>query len=128
VRFLLDTHLLIWAAESPEILSESARKILEDQRNSLVFSACSIWEIAIKYTQRRKDFLCDPREFRDELQAYGFQELSITSNHAIAVAALPLIHKDPFDRILVAQAAYEKITLLTSDALLARYPGPIMLV
>lgn len=128
VKLLLDTHLLLWAAGSPERLSAAALSLLEDPKNELLFSAASLWEITIKRGLGRTDFQVDARVLRRGLLDNGYQELPITSGHAVSVNSLPLIHKDPFDRILVAQATVEGIVLLTADALVAQYPGPVRLV
>jgi len=125
MKLLLDTHLLLWAAGSPSQLSESARALLEDPLNELLFSAASLWEIAIKRGLGRSDFQVDARVLRRGLLDNGYQELAITAEHAVSIDSLPSIHKDPFDRILVAQATVEGITLLTTDALVAKYPGPV---
>ncbi|MCX5875376.1 MAG: type II toxin-antitoxin system VapC family toxin [Deltaproteobacteria bacterium] len=125
MKLLLDTHLLLWAAGSPARLSETARLLLEDQQNELLFSAASLWEIVIKRGLGRSDFQVDARVLRRGLLDNGYEELTITSAHTVAIDSLPLIHKDPFDRILVAQATVEGIILLTADALVAQYPGPV---
>lgn len=125
MKLLLDTHVLLWAAGSPDQLPPAARALLEDPNNELVFSAASLWEIAIKRGLGRADFQVDARVLRRGLLDNGYLELSITSEHAVFIDSLPAIHKDPFDRILIAQATVEGITLITSDALIARYPGPI---
>lgn len=128
MKLLLDTHLLLWAAGQPERLSAQARALMEEVDNQPLFSAASLWEIAIKRGLGRADFCVDPRLLRRGLLDNGYQELPIDSRHAVAVNDLPPIHKDPFDRILVAQAVVEGILLLTSDALVARYAGPIRAV
>ena len=125
MKLLLDTHVLLWAAGSPAQLPPAARALLEDLNNELVFSAASLWEIAIKRGLGRADFQVDARVLRRGLLDNGYLELSITSEHAVFIDSLPAIHKDPFDRILIAQATVEGITLLTADALVAQYPGPI---
>lgn len=125
MKLLLDTQLLLWAAGQPERLSAAARRLLTDSDNELVFSAASLWEIAIKQTLGRRDLRVDPRVLRRGLLDNGYAELPITSQHAVSIDSLPALHKDPFDRILLAQALTEGITLLTSDAQLARYPGPV---
>jgi len=125
MKLLLDTHLLLWASGNPEKLSKEAHALLSDQDNELLFSAASIWEIVIKSGLARDDFKVDARVLRRGLFDNGYAELPINSEHTIGVSALPHIHKDPFDRILVAQANAEGITLLTSDALVAQYSGPI---
>ena len=128
MRLLLDTHLLLWAAGQPARLTTPARRLLSDARNQLVFSAASLWEISIKRGLGRDDFQVDPRVLRRSLIDNGYEELPISGEHAVAVDGLPPIHKDPFDRLLVAQSMTEGITLLTSDALVAQYPGPVRLV
>ena len=125
MKLLLDTHLLLWAAGQPERLSARAKRQLNDPENELLFSAASFWEIAIKATLGRDDFRVEPRVLRRALLDNGYVELPVTSEHAVSVDALPPLHKDPFDRILLAQALVEGITLLTADAQLARYRGPV---
>ncbi|HEV8240171.1 MAG TPA: type II toxin-antitoxin system VapC family toxin [Thermoanaerobaculia bacterium] len=125
MKLLLDTQLLLWAAGQPERLSRSARDLLEDEGNELLFSAASLWEIAIKKTLGRKDFQVEPRVLRRGLLDNGYVELPITSEHAVSIDTLPPLHKDPFDRLLLAQALSEGITLLTADDQLARYTGPV---
>jgi len=125
VKLLLDTQILLWAAGQPQRLSAAARKLLSDPRNELLFSAASLWEIAIKKTLGREDFRVEPRLLRRGLLDNGYLELPVTSQHAVNIDSLPPLHKDPFDRLLMAQALTEGITLLTGDAQLARYPGPV---
>ncbi|HEP8967242.1 TPA: type II toxin-antitoxin system VapC family toxin [Pseudomonas aeruginosa] len=125
MKLLLDTHLLLWAAGAPDRLSSDACALISEQQNELFFSAASLWEIAIKRGLGRDDFQVDARLLRRGLLDNGYSELPIGSEHAVAIDSLPPIHKDPFDRILVAQATVEGITLLTSDSLVAQYPGPI---
>ena len=122
---LLDTHLLLWVAGKPERLSEEARSMITEPRNTLWFSAASLWEITIKHGLGRRDFRVDPHVFRRALLDNGYTELPVTSQHAIATAHLPPLHKDPFDRVLVAQAESEGALLLTTDQVVARYPGPV---
>ena len=125
MRLLVDTHVILWASDFPQKLPPEAAKLLSDPANILFFSSAVIWEIAIKGTSGRKDFAFDPDNVRRDLLANGYLELPITSAHAAAVRNLPPIHKDPFDRILIAQAMLEGVTLLTNDRKVARYPGPI---
>ncbi|AOW48017.1 MULTISPECIES: type II toxin-antitoxin system VapC family toxin [Acetobacter] len=125
MRLLLDTHLLLWAAGEPDKLSARARTLMEDPGNDLVFSAASLWEITIKTGLGRADFQVDPHLLRRGLIENGYEELPITSQHALAVGQLPDVHRDPFDRILVAQATVEGVLLLTHDPLVKAYPGPI---
>lgn len=125
MKLLLDTHLLLWAAGAPDRLPAAARSSLQDPSNILLFSTASLWEIAIKRSLGRADFQVDARVLRRGLLDNGYEELPITSEHAVFIDSLPDIHNDPFDRILVAQTTVEGITLLTSDASVAQYPGPI---
>lgn len=128
MKLLLDTHLLLWAAGQPERLSKQARRLLSDPANELLFSAASLWEIAIKRNLGRADFKVEPRLLRRGLLDNGYRELAITSAHVLELDALPAHHKDPFDRILVAQALSEGITLLTVDPIVAKYTGSIQKV
>lgn len=128
MNLLPDTQLLLWAAESPTgPRVREAAAMMGDPANRLHFSAASIWEVAIKFAQGRADFKFEPRTLRRALIDSGYFELPITAEHGAAVASLPPIHKDPFDRMLIAQAMAEGITLLTTDPIVARYPGPIRL-
>jgi len=128
MKLLLDTHLLLWAAGQPERLSTEARSLIDNPNNELLFSAASLWEVAIKRRLGRVDFEVDARLLRRGLLDNGYRELPIISDHVVATESLPPIHKDPFDRVLVAQAAVEGITLLTIDSLMSQYPGPIRIV
>jgi PIN domain nuclease of toxin-antitoxin system len=128
VRVLLDTHLVLWTSVRPDLLPDVARLLLDDPDNELFFSVTNIWEVAIKRGLGRPDFQVDPAVLRRGLLENGYGELTITSDHAIAVGLLPHIHRDPFDRLLVAQATVEAITLLTTDPIVARYPGPVRAV
>jgi PIN domain nuclease of toxin-antitoxin system len=125
MKFLLDTHLLIWSGWTPRRISSSARSLINNPDNELIFSAASLWEIAIKQALEKNDFEIDARILRRNLLDNGYSELPVTGDHAVAIRSFPLIHKDPFDRILIAQATVEGITLLTADPIVARYPGPI---
>ena len=125
MRFLLDTHVLLWGAVEPERLPGSADALIEDPDSEILFSVVSLWEIAIKTARGRDDFRIDAGLFRRQLLDNAYAELAITGAHVVALAALPLLHKDPFDRMLVAQAMVEGVTLVTRDPALARYPGPI---
>ena len=125
MKLLLDTHLLLWAAGEPKRLPKNIRTLLEDRDNELLFSAASLWEVAIKSGLGRKDFRVEARLLRRGLLDNGYIELPIVSDHVVATESLPPIHKDPFDRVLVAQATVEGITLLTNDPVVAQYPGPI---
>jgi len=128
MKLLLDTHLLLWAAGAPSRLSRKARALIADEANELLFSAASLWEVVIKNTLGRDDFRVDARELRLALLDNGYKEVPVTSLHAVALADLPALHKDPFDRILLAQAMREDATLLTTDEMLSGYPGPVLRV
>jgi PIN domain nuclease of toxin-antitoxin system len=121
VRLLLDTHLLLWAAANSKRLPGEARALLEDSGNDAYYSAASIWEIAIKSSLRRTDFRIEIDALLAVLPKMGLTELPVGAAHAASVAKLPPIHRDPFDRLLIAQSIAEPLTLLTNDALLARY-------
>jgi PIN domain nuclease of toxin-antitoxin system len=125
VRLLLDTHLLLWTVGQDERLSARARRLIGDPENQPVFSTASLWEIAIKHALRRADFRYDPRVMRRALLENRYEELPVTGEHAVAVASLSPLHKDPFNRMLVAQSIVEGITLLTSDPRIAQYPAPV---
>jgi PIN domain nuclease of toxin-antitoxin system len=126
VRILLDTHILIWAAQGK--LSQEASGYILDEQNILLFSPASLWEVVIKKGLNRPDFQVDPTLLWQGLLDNGYEELSITSPQTLQVANLPPIHKDPFDRILVAQAREEGIPLLTADPAVAEYGGSIILI
>ena len=128
MKLLLDTHLLLWAAGETRRLSKQARALIDNPQNELFFSAASLWEVAIKRGLGRQDFKVDARLLRRGLLDNGYSELPIISDHVVAIESLPSIHNDPFDRILVAQATVEGITLLTIDSVVLRYPGPIRAV
>jgi PIN domain nuclease of toxin-antitoxin system len=128
MKLLLDTRLLLWAAGEPRRLSKQARTLIDNANNELLFSAASLWEVAIKRGLGREDFKVDPRLLRRGLLDNGYRELPIISDHVVAIDSLPPIHKDPFDRILVAQATVEGVTLLTIDSLVSQYPGPFRTV
>ena len=128
MKLLLDTHLLLWAAGEPRRLSKQARALIDNPENELFFSAASLWEVAIKRGLGREDFKVDARLLRRGLLDNGYSELPIISDHVVAIESLPLIHNDPFDRVLVAQATVEGITLLTIDSVVSQYPGPIRAV
>ena len=128
MRILLDTQVLLWVAGTPERLRPDTRALIEDPENELYFSAASLWEVAIKNALGRRDFAVDPRLLRRALLEHDHAELAITGAHAVAVDLLPPIHGDPFDRLLVAQAQIEAMTLFTADEIVGRYPGPIQVI
>jgi PIN domain nuclease of toxin-antitoxin system len=125
VRVLVDTHLLLWAVASSRRLPKGARSLILDTANEVFYSAASVWEVAIKSTLRRRDFKANPTVLVRALAQSGFSELPVTAAHAARVAGLPAIHRDPFDRLLVAQSLAEPMTLLTNDAVLVGY-GPLV--
>lgn len=125
MKLLLDTPLLLWTAGEPGRLSGTAQSLINDPANELFFSAASLWEIVTKSKLGRSDFRADARLLRRSLLDNGYNELPIASGHVVAIDSLPPIHKDPFDRVLVAQATVEGIILLTVDPLVMQYPGPI---
>lgn len=128
MRFLLDTHLLIWTAHDSPRLSAMARSLIGDSRNELFFSSASIWETAIKHQAEKPGFSFLPSALRRGLLDNGYTEVPINGDHAVCLTALPLLHKDPFDRILLAQAMVEGLTLMTNDAALVEYLGPVQAV
>ncbi|WP_395945040.1 type II toxin-antitoxin system VapC family toxin [Brevundimonas sp.] len=128
MNLLLDTHLLVWTATRPERLSARAREHLSDPGNSLFFSAVSIWEIGIKRRLERLDFQLDPERLRDQLLANAYREIDFTSRHGLAVQDLPLLHRDPFDRALIAQARHEGLMLMTADHDIGLYQDAILKV
>jgi PIN domain nuclease of toxin-antitoxin system len=128
VRLLLDTHILLWGAIEPERLPVSVSALIEDPGNEITFSVVTLWEVALKTARGRGDFRVHVGSLRRQLIDNGYAELAVSGAHAVALAILPPLHKDPFDRMLVAQAIVEGVTLLTGDPVVARYPGPIRLV
>lgn len=125
MRLLLDTQLLLWGAFRRNRLSAAARTLILDSENQLVFSVVSLWETAIKTALGREDFRVDARVLRRGLLDNGYEELDVTGEHAVAVAQLPPLHKDPFDRLLITQSIVEGLTLITADPMIARYPAPV---
>lgn len=127
MRLLLDTHLLVWAMGSPERLSPELTTMLENPAHTLVFSVASVWELVIKRALGRADVKVEPAVLRRALLDGGWQELAIEAHHALAVAHLPPLHRDPFDRLLLAQASTDGLLLITANPQLAAYPGPVRL-
>jgi len=128
MSLLLDTHVLLWVAGEPDRLPEQVLHLVEDPATEVLYSVASLWEVAIKSGLGRPDFSVDPRLLRRGLMENGYTELPVTGAHAVAVDLLPPIHRDPFDRMLVAQARIEGITLLTSDTTLGLYQGPVEVI
>lgn len=125
MKYLLDTHIALWALISPLRLSAATRSLLSAPSNDCFFSPVSLWEVVIKRGPRNPSFDVEANILHRQLLDNDYIELPVTSDHALAVGSLPPIHKDPFDRLLIAQATTEGITLLTRDADVLRYPGPI---
>lgn len=122
MRLLLDTHVVLWAATDSPRLTPRARALLESTENALVVSAATHWEISIKNSLARPDFNVDVEALRSGLQANGYVDLPVTAAHAAVLAGLPDLHRDPFDRMLVAQALSEGLTLVTADDRILDYP------
>ena len=119
---------MIWAADPLERLSPDARALNDDPANTSMFSVVSIWEVVIKNGRGRPDFAIDARRFRSGLLAAGYRELEVTADHVLAVGQLAPLHRDPFDRLLIAQAETEGALLLTADRALVGYAGPVRFV
>jgi PIN domain nuclease of toxin-antitoxin system len=121
VRILLDTHIILWAVTDSPKLPESARKMILDERNRIYFSSASIWEVAIKHAMAPEQMPVSSQDLLQYAGQSGYEELPVSAEHAVTVETLPPVHKDPFDRILVAQAVAEPMRLLTHDRLLSKY-------
>jgi PIN domain nuclease of toxin-antitoxin system len=128
MRLLLDTHILIWALGNPARLDTGVRSLIEDGANDVLFSAASIWEIAIKAQLRRIGFDLRPEDITEAARATGFDELPVRADAAALVMVLPMHHRDPFDRLLVAQAMIEPMRLYTADPQLPPYSELVTLV
>ena len=128
MRLLLDTHVLLWTIAESRRLSAAARALIGEPDNELTFSSVSLWELAIKAGRGRDDFRIDVSSLRRSLFDNDYVELPMTGAHVVALGSLPPLHRDPFDRMLVAQAIVEGLTLVTSDPAVGKYPGPIRLV
>jgi PIN domain nuclease of toxin-antitoxin system len=128
MKLLLDTHIILWAAGMPDKLSDSARKLLIEKDSTLFFSAASLWEIVIKRGIGRDDFRVDPHRLQKMLLQNGYVELPVTAEHVLRLDTLPLLHIDPFDRILIAQARSEAMLLLTVDSAVIQYGEAVLSV
>lgn len=128
MKILLDTQMVIWATFWPELLPTQARQLIADEDNEIYFSPASLWEVAIKSAQNRPDFQVDSKALRSQLLERDYHEIAITGLHTTAVSDLPMIHKDPFDRLLLAQSKEEGVNLVTSDEKLSNYPAPVILI
>lgn len=128
MTYLFDTHLLIWVINEPERIPEQIAIMMQEGSPGRHFSAAAIWECSVKSALGRDDFDIDPHVLRTILLKAGFNEIVINGQHGLAVRYMPLIHRDPFDRIMIAQANVEGLTLVTADAILAQYPARVMVV
>lgn len=128
VNLLLDTHILLWSAGRDDLLTDAADRLVKDPANTLWFSVASLWEVAIKRALDRPDFRTDPGVLRAGLLANDYRELAIEGRHVLALATLPPLHGDPFDRILIAQAMAEGMRLVTVDRRVAAYGGAVLSV
>ena len=128
MQLLLDTHLLVWAMGQPERLDPALVRLLEDPVNTPVFSVASLWELVIKRGLDRPDFRLEPPLLRQALLEAGWRELPVEAHHVLVVGQLPALHRDPFDRLLLAQAQADGLLLITADQQLAQYPGPVRLM
>jgi PIN domain nuclease of toxin-antitoxin system len=128
MRLLLDAQMLLWSVFWPEIMSPAARDLVDDAANVLYFSPVNLWEVGIKNARGKPDFRIDARDMYERLLMSDYAEIAVLGSHTVAAGELPLIHKDPFDRLLVAQAAVENISLLTSDNKLAEYAAPVIFI
>lgn len=128
MRLLLDTHVLLWAAAASTRLPAATKDLLRDSSNQIYYSAASVWEIAIKSALRRDDFRADPARLVVALAKMEFNELPVRAAHAVALSRLPAHHRDPFDRLLVAQAISEPMILLTVDRALPAYSDNVRLI
>jgi PIN domain nuclease of toxin-antitoxin system len=128
VRLLLDSHVFLWSVDQSQRLSTTARREIERPSNDVYVSAASVWELAIKMSKGRLRTrrIVRPQELEESALRTGFIELPVTSRHAAAVATLGLLHGDPFDRLLIAQAQIENLTILTVDPRFAEYPVQTM--
>ncbi len=128
MKLLLDAHVFLWLQTNPERLGEHLG-LIEDRRTELFLSAVSSWEIAIKCQLGKLPLPETPERYVPErMRAIGAQALAIEHPHALAVATLPPLHRDPFDRLLVAQATLLGLTIATADSSVAQYPVPTLLV
>ncbi len=123
MRLLLDTHAFLWAIAEPDKLSRRARTAISDSRNDTVLSAVSLWEIALKIEAGKLRLPASRSYFETHMEQLGVKELlDVTPRHVYALLGLPPVHKDPFDRLLAAQAISEDLALLTADSVLRGYP------
>ncbi len=126
MKLLLDTHILLWWVSKDRHLPTKAWRLIENSRNDIIVSSASIWEVAVKRALGKLGV--DLLEMEEAIVQYGFEQLSVTTRHAIEVASLPTYHNDPFDRMLVAQCIVETAYLLTHDATLSKYGKMVLVV
>ena len=124
MRYLVDTHVLLWQSDDSPMLTTGARATLADARNQLFFSVASLWELVIKSAKGGDSFRVDVAELRAGLMTFGYEELTVTADHVLEVGRLDRLHSDPFDRLLLAQARVEAMSLLTADRALLAYGAP----
>lgn len=124
MRYLVDTHVLLWQSDDSPLLTASAREMLSDSRNELFFSVVSLWELVIKSAKGGTSFQVDVAELRKGLMDFGFDEITVTADHVLEVSRLDRLHNDPFDRLLLAQARCESLSLITADKALLAYGAP----
>lgn len=125
MNLLLDTHVLLWAALAPGRLGQGTAALIEDPVNTPWMSAAALWEVAIKRALERPDFRVEPGTLRAGCLSNGYVELPVGGRHVLSLTTLPLVHRDPFDRILLAQAMAEGMLLLTADERVLAYGGPV---
>ena len=125
MKLLFDTHLLLWAITDDRRLSARVRALMADPANECLYSAASVWEVAIKNGLPKRSLGIPAEAFRREVEAAGFRPIPVSPAHAAAVEFLPHLHEDPFDRVLVAQARAEDCALLTADSILPDYGAPV---
>jgi PIN domain nuclease of toxin-antitoxin system len=125
MKFLLDTHIMLWTVFEPHRLPPAIVDEIADASNILLFSVVSIWEVAIKQGRNHPDFALEADRLRSALLEEGYIELPVFGEHALCIRSLPPIHRDPFDRLLIAQASVEGATIMTADAIVAEYPVPV---
>ena len=122
MRLLLDTHAFLWAIVQPEKLSKRAERLITDEANELLLSAASLWEIVLKVQAGKLTIPEEPSFIPGHMAGLGVRCLGVEADHVVALLELPLLHRDPFDRLLVAQCLQEKLPILTADAAIRRYP------
>jgi PIN domain nuclease of toxin-antitoxin system len=128
MKYLLDTHIILWAATDVKRLSRKAKTILEDMANVLYFSPISLWEISVKHAKHPDQMAITSEQARELAVKMGFIELPVRSRHGVDIANLPDIHNDPFDRMLITQARSDGLKLVSHDHKVAAYGEAIVKV